>query len=95
MEKSFHYVETKKPFLFLEDLRTKTYGGTVIVELPIIWNLSGLYKLITLEQIKNLIGLRKDLDNSPNLNPKPNLGFHWDEGVDLDTKIVKLLIGQQ
>lgn len=87
MIKQFYYKESKVTPLIVGD--TLNLGP-----MPLIWNLNGLYRIISTQQVENRIELIRDHKNIPILNKFEVDLFNWDEGIDLDPKIVRLLIGK-
>ena len=82
---------------------TKHSGNTLDVRkglnlgyVPLIWNNAGLYGIISREKVENMIQLIEDQKKLPVVERINRMGmFYWDEVVDLDPKIAKLLIGEK
>lgn len=90
IKKSFYVVTHKDKFLPL-DLSDFPNGP-----LPIVWNCNGLCRTIPVEEVENLIGLLKDLNNLSRLNKGEAPGFWWDTGWDINEgSIIRNLIGPE
>lgn len=59
--------------------------------IPIIWRHQGLYGIVSVEKMKNIIQLIQDNAKLPILNRKIVNEIYWDETERIDSKIGKLL----
>lgn len=87
--KQYYYAETKKSSTL--DVRK----GLNLGFMPLIWNNAGLHGIISRDKIENMIQLMADQDKLPVVERINRNGtFYWDEVVVLDSKVVKLLMGE-
>lgn len=79
---------------------TESAGKTLTVNLkelclgpmPLIWCNGGLYGIICKEKVENMVETLRDLNKLPILEVSKHIGcFHWDDVVELDQKIGRLL----
>lgn len=85
----YYYYECKEPILKIEFANVATTKVR-----SIIWCCKGTYKLIPSEAVANKLQQIKDNEKLPQLTRKKDVNvFHWDEGIDLDPKIAKILLG--
>lgn len=60
--------------------------------MPLIWCNGGMYGIICKEKVENMIETLQDDEHSPILNSNKLKGaFYWDEVIELDQKIGRLL----
>jgi len=61
--------------------------------LPLIWHNQGLYGIISVEKVENMLNYLDAMAYSPSLNTKNEAGvFYWDEVEIIDPKVGKMLL---
>lgn len=86
MIKRYYYAE------HAGDILRVTLKDLCLGFMPLIWYNAGLYGIISKEKVENMIRLIEDQENLPTIDVNKEVGvFHWDEIIELDQKIGRLL----
>jgi len=86
MIKRYYYAEQSDKTLKV------TLNDLCLGFMPLIWCNAGLYGIISKEKVENIIQLLQDQGKLPRIEKINRYGtFYWDEVVELDQKIGKLL----
>lgn len=87
MIKRFYYFNDKGKVIHLKNELLLGY-------LPLIWENNGLYGIISVEKVENMMQLMDDQKKLPVVQKVKEIGvFFWDEVKPLDPKIGKLIVG--
>ncbi len=94
MKFEFYGVKTTRPaFALVLDLPMAIHNKK---PLPILWDCNGLFRTIPLERVKNMIDAIGDSKNLSPIAKDRQVGkFYWEDGIDVDPKVAKILLSNQ
>lgn len=86
-------METKQ-FYYIEHPCDRLQTGAIGKIIPILWCNKGLYGILPIEKVENMIQLMQDKQHIPILENFSTGGFHWDEVEIIDPSLARLLLQQ-